>query len=65
MGGRKEGLYLKGRSMNECKGEQEQGIKKISGKKMQGGWQGKKEEIGDTINKYTNLTCQQGEFKVV
>lgn len=21
MGGRKEGLYLKGRSMNECKGE--------------------------------------------
>lgn len=33
-GRKQEGLYLKGRSMNECKGKQQQGIRKISGKKM-------------------------------
>lgn len=25
----------------------------------------KKEELGGTLNKYANLTCQYGEFKVV
>lgn len=28
MGRRKEGLYLKGRSMNKCKGKEEQGLGK-------------------------------------
>lgn len=36
MGRRKEGLYLKGRSMNKCKGKEEQGIRKIKERKMQG-----------------------------
>lgn len=65
MGRRKEGLYLKGRSMNKCKGKQEQGIKKIKENKMMVDEGGKKEELGGNLNKYANLTWQYGEFKVV